>query len=69
MAYSFINIANSPEQVKVELEEPFKFKNAPLVLGVAIYSFEGIGILLTIKNSMEFPKKFYKYFKCDCYKF
>ena len=37
-----------------------EWRNIPIVLGVAMYSFEGIGILLNVRLSMtntyEFPK-------------
>lgn len=31
----------------------FNIKNAPTVIGVAIYAFEAVGVLLTVKNSMK----------------
>lgn len=36
----------------------FEWKNIPLVLGVAMYSFEAIGSLLNIRLSMEKVEKF-----------
>jgi len=36
----------------------FEWRNIPLVLGVAMYSFEAIGSLLNIRLSMKKVEKF-----------
>lgn len=36
----------------------YNFSRAPTVIGVAIYAFEAVGVLLTVKTSMKKQEKF-----------
>jgi solute carrier family 36 (proton-coupled amino acid transporter) len=41
-----------------DTRQAFRFENIPMVVGVSIYSFEAVGVLLNIRMSMEKPEKF-----------
>eukprot|EP00357_Protocruzia_adherens_P011689 CAMPEP_0115023116 /NCGR_PEP_ID=MMETSP0216-20121206/32135_1 /TAXON_ID=223996 /ORGANISM="Protocruzia adherens, Strain Boccale" /LENGTH=458 /DNA_ID=CAMNT_0002396291 /DNA_START=49 /DNA_END=1425 /DNA_ORIENTATION=- len=48
--------------IEIQTEAPevinFKFATLPLFFGIAVFTFEGIGVILNIKDSMEKPEKF-----------
>lgn len=46
------------EEFQEEISDPFNFRSIPLVVGVSMYSFEAIGILLNVRVSMEEPHRF-----------
>lgn len=49
--------SGTPESVAAR-NSPFHIENTPTVIGVAIYAFEAVGVILTLKNSMEKIEKF-----------
>ena len=56
--YALENIIDGTEEFKKSKSNVFNIANSPTVIGVAIYAFEAVGILLTLKNSMEKAEKF-----------
>lgn len=40
------------------MKNPFDFSHIQTVMGVAIYAFEAVGILMTVKASMKKQEKF-----------
>lgn len=57
-----INSNTHQENVKNK-SNLFDFSNLPLMIGVSIYSFESIGMILSIKNTVEKNNVFLSIFK------
>lgn len=57
MAYYIIELVDEINYDDIPIAN---WKNLPIVLGVAMYSFEAVGVLLNIRISMETPSRFPK---------
>jgi len=51
--YFFTHLKSSSELTKVG-----KLSNLPLFFGMALYSFEGVSVIMVIENRMQYPQNF-----------
>ena len=56
--YDFGEMANPANATVHHILEPAKFASFPMFFGLAVYTFEGIGLVLPIQQSMQEPDQF-----------
>ncbi|KAL4474446.1 hypothetical protein ABPG72_007845 [Tetrahymena utriculariae] len=57
-SYNIQKISNlEPEMYNRNLNDTFDFSRIPMMIGVSIYAFEAIGLIFSIRNSVENPQQ------------